>query len=118
MIDSDNCTDGDTKHSICRRGDSRFVIGDNVLEGILCLIQIVISSRDDKADAVLLRQGEDLAAEELAALYAEDDARKKAQESQPEPELEPEPEPEEKGVDAESVLREADLILAASAAIV
>ena len=59
-------------------------------------------------------KGEDCAKEELEALRAE----AKAAEPEPQPEPEPEPEPEKKGVDAESVLREADLILAASAAIV
>lgn len=89
------------------RGEERetyYYAGQELLE---------ISVVNIPANGNATRKGEDLAAEELAALYAEDDAKKKAEQ-----EPEPEPEPEEKGVDAESVLREADLILAASAAIV
>ena len=72
------------------------------------------------ANANATRKGEDIAAEELAALYAEDDAKKREAQPEPEPEPEPEKEPEqeEKGIDAESILQKADIILAASAAIV
>ena len=91
------------------RGEERetyYYAGQELLE---------ISVVNIPANANATRKGEDLAAEELAALYAEDDARKKAAEPEPEPEPEPQ---EEKGVDAQAVLQQADIILAASAAIV
>ena len=76
------------------------------------LLEISVVNIPSNSNAT--RKGEDCAKEELEALRAE----AKAAEPEPQPEPEPEPEPEKKGVDAESVLREADLILAASAAIV
>ncbi len=76
------------------------------------LLEISVVNIPSNSNAT--RKGEDCAKEELEALRAE----AQAAEPEPQPEPEPEPEPEEKGVDAESVLREADLILAASAAIV
>jgi len=91
------------------RGEERetyYYAGQELLE---------ISVVNIPANANATRKGEDLAAEELAALYAEDDAAKKAAEPEPEPEPEPQ---EEKGVDAQAVLQQADIILAASAAIV
>jgi hypothetical protein len=91
------------------RGEERetyYYAGQELLE---------ISVVNIPANANATRKGEDLAAEELAALYAEDDARKKAAEPEPEPEPEPQ---EEKGIDAQAVLQQADIILAASAAIV
>jgi HK97 family phage prohead protease len=91
------------------RGEERetyYYAGQELLE---------ISVVNIPANANATRKGEDLAAEELAALYAEDDAAKKAAEPEPEPEPEPQ---EEKGVDALAVLQQADIILAASAAIV
>lgn len=95
---------GDGEEARGEANETYYYAGQELLE---------ISVVNIPANANATRKGEDLAAEELAALYAEDDAKKKeAQEPAPEPE------PEEKGVDAESVLREADLILAASAAIV
>lgn len=95
---------GDGEEARGEANETYYYVGQELLE---------ISVVNIPANANATRKGEDLAAEELAALYAEDDAKKKeAQEPAPEPE------PEEKGVDAESVLREADLILAASAAIV
>lgn len=90
------------------RGEERetyYYAGQELLE---------ISVVNIPANANATRKGEDLAAEELAALYAEDDARKKAAEPEPEPEPEPQ---EEKGIDAQAVLQQADIILAASAAI-
>lgn len=95
---------GDGEEARGEANETYYYAGQELLE---------ISVVNIPANANATRKGEDLAAEELAALYAEDDAKKKQ-----DPEPEPEPEPEEKGVDAESVLREADLILAASAAIV
>ncbi|MBO6238845.1 MAG: HK97 family phage prohead protease [Bacteroidales bacterium] len=95
---------GDGEEARGEANETYYYAGQELLE---------ISVVNIPANANATRKGEDLAAEELAALYAEDDAKKKAEQ-----EPEPEPEPEEKGVDAESVLREADLILAASAAIV
>lgn len=91
------------------RGEERetyYYAGQELLE---------ISVVNIPANANATRKGEDLAAEELAALYAEDDAAKKAAEPEPEPEPEPQ---EENGVDAQAVLQQADIILAASAAIV
>ena len=87
------------------RGEERetyYYAGQELLE---------ISVVNIPANGNATRKGEDLAAEELAALYAEDDAAKKAVEPDPDPQ-------EEKGLDAESVLQNADIILAASAAIV
>ena len=95
---------GDGEEARGEANETYYYAGQELLE---------ISVVNIPANANATRKGEDLAAEELAALYAEDDAKKKAEQ-----EPEPEPESEEKGVDAESVLREADLILAASAAIV
>lgn len=89
------------------RGEERetyYYAGQELLE---------ISVVNIPANGNATRKGEDLAAEELAALYAEDDAAKKAAEPDPDPDPQ-----EEKGLDAESVLQNADIILAASAAIV
>ncbi len=95
---------GDGEEACGEANETYYYAGQELLE---------ISVVNIPANANATRKGEDLVAEELAALYAEDEAKKKAEQ-----EPEPEPEPEEKGMDAESVLREADLILAASAAIV
>jgi hypothetical protein len=101
-----NCHWGEGEEARGEERETYYYAGQELLE---------ISVVNIPANANATRKGEDLAAEELAALYAEDDARKKAAEPEPEPEPEPQ---EEKGIDAQAVLQQADIILAASAAIV
>lgn len=95
---------GDGEEARGEANETYYYAGQELLE---------ISVVNIPANGNATRKGEDLAAEELAALYAEDDAAKKAAEPDPDPDPQ-----EEKGLDAESVLQNADIILAASAAIV